>query len=79
MERCGIDKEEISEVIMGNVCSGRLGQNPARQAALEAEIPNLVPAMTINKVCGSGLKAVRLGVQSILLGDADNCCRWGAR
>jgi len=70
IRRSGI-KEEINEVIMGNVLSSGLGQNPARQSALEAGLPNTVPSMTINKVCGSGLKAVHLGAQSILLGDAD--------
>ena len=62
---------DISEVIMGQVLTAGQGQNPARKATLDAGLPNSCPAMTINKVCGSGLKAVALGVQSILLGDAE--------
>lgn len=71
LKRAGIDGAGVSEVIMGNVLQAGLGQNPARQAALKAGMPIEVPALTINKVCGSGLKAVNLAAQSILAGDAD--------
>lgn len=66
-----IDKNKIDEVIMGNVLSANLGQAPARQAALGAKLPNTVECMTINKVCGSGLKSVMLAEQSIRLGNSD--------
>ena len=69
VERSGIGREEIEEVIMGNVIQGGVGQAPARQAALKAGVPASVSAMTINKVCGSGLKAVMLAAQSIKAGD----------
>ena len=69
--RSGVKAEDIDEVIMGNVLQAGLGQNPARQAAIKAGLPETVPAMTINKVCGSGLKAVHLARQAILAGDAD--------
>lgn len=62
---------EVDEVLMGQVLSAGCGQNPARQAAVNAGLPSNVPAMTINKVCGSGLKAVHLAAQAIALGDAD--------
>ncbi|QQE74224.1 acetyl-CoA C-acetyltransferase [Brevibacillus composti] len=71
LERAGVAKEAVDEVIMGNVLQAGHGQNPARQAAIKAGLPQEVPAMTINKVCGSGLKAVHLAVQSILSGDAE--------
>ena len=71
MERAGLDPNQIDEVIMGNVVQAGLGQNPARQAALKAGLPNTVAAMTINKVCGSGLKAVVLAAQAVQLGDAE--------
>jgi acetyl-CoA C-acetyltransferase len=71
VERAGIAPEQVDEVIMGNVVSAGLGQNPARQAALRGGLPADVAAMTINKVCGSGLKAVGLGAQSIQTGDSD--------
>jgi acetyl-CoA C-acetyltransferase len=71
LKRAGISVEQIDEVLMGNVLQAGLGQNPARQAAIHAGIPVEVPAMTINKVCGSGLRAVSLAAQLILLGDAD--------
>lgn len=61
----------VSEVILGNVLSAGLGQNPARQSALGAGLPVEVPATTVNKVCGSGQKAIHMGVQAILCGDAD--------
>ncbi len=67
--RAGVRPEEVDEVIMGNVLSAGLGQNPARQAAIKGGLPVTVPAVTVNKVCGSGLKAVMLAAQSVLLGD----------
>src|SRR5262245_61817087 len=70
LRRAGVPAEAVSEVIMGNVVSAGLGQNPARQAAIRAGVPVSVGATTVNKVCGSGLKAVMLGVQSIRLGEA---------
>ncbi len=69
--RSGVEPAKIDDVIMGNVVSAGLGQAPARQAAIHAGVPVEVPAMTINKVCGSSLKAVALATQSIKLGDAD--------
>jgi acetyl-CoA C-acetyltransferase len=71
IERAGIDPASIDEVLMGNVLQGGLGQNPARQVAIDAGIPVEVPSMTINKVCGSGLRAVGLAAQMIKAGDAD--------
>ena len=70
VERAGLSPEQIDEVIMGNVVSAGLGQNPARQAALHGGLTPEVAAMTINKVCGSGLKAVALAAQAIQTGDA---------
>lgn len=69
VKRSGIRPEDVEEVIMGNVLSAGLGQNPARQAALKGGLPVTVPALTINKVCGSGLKAVALAAQAIRAGD----------
>lgn len=71
VKRAMIESEMIDEVIMGNVLSTGLGQAPARQAQIKAGIPTSVPALTINKVCGSGLKAVMLAVQSIKAGDGN--------
>ncbi len=71
VKRAGTDPAAVDEVIMGNVLSAGLGQNPARQAALRASIPNTVSALTINKVCGSGLKAVTLAAQGIQVGDIE--------
>jgi acetyl-CoA C-acetyltransferase len=71
LERAGVAPEQVSEVIMGQVLTAGVGQNPARQAAIRAGLPDMIPAMTINKVCGSGLKAAMLGAQSIAHGDAD--------
>ncbi|WP_227762260.1 acetyl-CoA C-acetyltransferase [Zhaonella formicivorans] len=71
LKRAGIQPEQVDEVIMGNVLQAGLGQNPARQAAMEAAIPKEIPAYTINKVCGSGLKAVQLAAQTIKSGDSD--------
>ena len=70
LERSGIPASEVNEVIMGNVVQGGVGQAPARQAMLKAGVPATVSALTINKVCGSGLKAVMLAAQSIKAGDA---------
>lgn len=71
IERAKIDASIVDEVIMGNVLSAGLGQNPARQAALQAGLDVTIPALTINKVCGSGLKSVHLAAQAIAVGDAD--------
>ena len=71
VRRAGIDPQIVDECIMGNVVSAGLGQNPARQAALNGGLPNHVAALTINKVCGSGLKAVMLADQGIKVGDID--------
>ena len=71
LNRANISGEVIDEVIMGNVITAGLGQNPARQAAVKAGLPIEVPAMTINKVCGSGLRAVSLAYQMIQSGEAD--------
>ena len=71
VRRAGIDPQIVDECIMGNVVSAGLGQNPARQAALNGGLPDHVAALTINKVCGSGLKAVMLADQGIKAGDID--------
>lgn len=70
VRRAGIDPGALDEVLMGNVLSAGLGQNPARQAALGGGVPETVPATTVNKVCGSGLKAVALAAQAVRAGDA---------
>lgn len=71
LKRAGVEPGMVDEVLMGNVLQAGLGQNPARQAAIKAGIPVEVPATTVNKVCGSGLKTVALAAQSIMLGDAE--------
>src|SRR5205814_4679572 len=71
VERAGLAPEQVDEVILGNVVSAGLGQNPARQAALRGGLLPDVAAMTINKVCGSGLKAVGLAAQGIQTGDSE--------
>ncbi len=71
LNKAGVNPDQVDEVIMGNVLQAGLGQNPARQASIKAGLPETVPAMTINKVCGSGLKTVHLATQAILAGDAD--------
>ena len=71
VKRAGIDGAAVEEVIMGNVIQAGLGQNPARQAAVKSGLPIEIPAMTINKVCGSGLRAVSLAAQMIKAGDCD--------
>lgn len=78
VERAGIKPEMVEEVIMGAVLQGGLGQNVARQMTLDAGLPKEVPAMTINKVCGSGLRAVELAAQIIKAGDADIVVAGGA-
>jgi acetyl-CoA C-acetyltransferase len=71
LKRAGVSADQVSEVIMGNVLSAGVGQAPARQAAIFAGVPKSVPALTINKVCGSGMKAIMLGAQSIMTGDSE--------
>ncbi len=71
LARAGIEKELVNEVIFGQVLTGGAGQNPARQSTINAGLPISTSALTINKVCGSGLKAVHLGAQAIACGDAD--------
>lgn len=71
LEETQLPPEEVDEVILGNVLQAASGQNPARQAAIKAGIPESVPAFTVNKVCGSGLKAVGLAAQAIQVGDGD--------
>jgi len=70
VRRSGVDAAAVDEVIMGNVLQGGVGQAPARQAAIHAGLPGTVPSLTVNKVCGSGLKAVMLAAQAIKAGDA---------
>ena len=71
VEKTGIAPAEIDEVVLGQILTAGSGQNPARQAAIAAGLPHAVPALSLNKVCGSGLKAVHLAAQAIALGDAD--------
>jgi acetyl-CoA C-acetyltransferase len=71
LARTGVKPAQISEVILGQVLTAGVGQNPARQALIRSGIPDMVPAMTVGKVCGSGLKAVHLAAQAIRCGDAD--------
>ena len=71
IQRAGITAEQVDEVILGNVLQAGLGQNPARQAAIKAGIPQEVPSWTLNLVCGSGLKSIVCAAQSIMVGDAD--------
>ncbi len=78
LERAGVKPEQVDEVIMGNVLQAGLGQNVSRQMMLDAGIPQEVPCMTINKVCGSGLRAVELAAQIIKSGDADIVVAGGA-
>ena len=78
LNRAGVKPEQVDEVIMGDVLQGGLGQNVARQMSLDAGLPVEVPAMTINKVCGSGLRAVELAAQIIKAGDADIIVAGGA-
>ena len=71
LEQTGVDGAQVDEVIMGQVLTAGAGQNPARQAAIKAGLPFAVPALTLNKVCGSGLKALHLAAQAIRCGDAE--------
>jgi acetyl-CoA C-acetyltransferase len=71
LEETGVSPDQIDEVILGQVLTAGCGQNPARQASINAGVPAMVPAMTINKVCGSGLKAVHMAVQAIQCGDSE--------
>src|SRR6266481_9873790 len=71
VKRAGVRPEDVDEVILGCVIQAGLGQNPARQAALRGDLPATVSAVTVNKVCGSGLKAVMLAAQGIKLGDTE--------
>ena len=71
LQKTGLEGNQIDEVILGQVLTAGSGQNPARQAAIDAGLPNQTPAMTINKVCGSGLKAVQLAFQAVACGDAE--------
>ncbi|MDF0749679.1 acetyl-CoA C-acetyltransferase [Marinobacter sp. 71-i] len=71
LEESGVVADQVNEVVLGQVLTAGCGQNPARQASINAGIPASVPAMTINKVCGSGLKAVHMAVQAIRCGDAE--------
>ena len=70
LARAKVDAAEVSDVILGQVLTAGQGQNPARQAAIKAGLPKETPAITINQVCGSGLRAVALGCQAIKAGDA---------
>ena len=71
LERAGVDGAEVSETILGQVLTAGQGQNPARQAHINAGLPKEAAAWGLNQVCGSGLRAVALGAQHIMLGDAD--------
>src|SRR5947209_11857778 len=71
LRRGEVDPGRVDEVVMGNVLQAGLGQNPARQSALQASLPDTIAAYTVNKVCGSGLKAAMLGAQAIRAGDAE--------
>jgi acetyl-CoA C-acetyltransferase len=71
LERAGVDKDQVSEVIMGQILQAAQGQNPARQASINAGLPVEVPAWGVNQLCGSGLRAVALGYQAIVNGDSD--------
>ena len=71
LEKTGLDPASVGEVILGQVLTAGCGQNPARQSAINAGLPNSVPALTVNKLCGSGLKSVTMAAQAIRCGDAD--------
>ena len=77
IERAGIEKEAVSETILGQVLTAAQGQNPARQAHINAGLPQESSAWSLNQVCGSGLRAVALGAQHVMLGDADVVCAGG--
>ena len=78
LQRAGVDPATVDEVVMGNVLQAGLGQNVARQMAMDAGVPKEVPAFTLNKVCGSGLRAVSLAAQMIKAGDAEIIVAGGA-
>ena len=78
LRRAEVRKDQVDEVIVGNVLGAGLGQAPARQATLYAGLPTSVPATTINKMCGSGLKAVMLAAQAISTGEATPTSSWQA-
>src|SRR5262245_15836840 len=71
LAQSGVKPDQISEVILGQVLCAGAGQNPARQSVIKSGLPSAVPGMTINVVCGSGLKAVMLATQAVAQGDAD--------
>jgi len=71
IKRAGVEPAEVEEVLMGNVLQAGLGQNPARQAAIGAQLDSGIPSMTVNKVCGSGMKTIALAAQAIRVGDAE--------
>jgi len=71
LAQTGVDPQQINEVIMGQVLTAGCGQNPARQAVIKSGLPDMVPAFTVGKVCGSGLKATHLAAQAIRCGDAN--------
>src|SRR5436189_3599679 len=71
VRRAGVRPDQVDEVVLGCILQAGLGMNPARQAAIKAGLPDTVPAMTVNKVCGSGLKSVMLAAQAIKAGDAE--------
>ena len=71
LEETGVKSDQLDEVILGNVCGCGYGQNVARQVAIYSDVPNHIPAYTVNKVCGSGMKAVTLGALMISAGEAD--------
>src|SRR6266513_3442625 len=71
VKRAAVKPEDVDEVLMGCVIQAGLGQNPARQAALRGGLPNTVSAVTVNKVCGSGLKAIMMAAQGVQLGDTE--------
>src|SRR5256885_5216233 len=71
VKRAGVNPADVDEVIMGCVIQAGLGQNPARQTALHGGLPNTVAAVTVNKVCGSGLKAIMMAAQGVRLGDTE--------
>src|SRR5690349_8957727 len=70
LERAGVAPDAVDEVVLGQVLTAGSGQNPARQAAVKAGLPYSVPSLTVNKVCGSGLKAVQMAAQMVRLGDS---------
>lgn len=79
IERAGVDPAEIDEVLIGNILSAGLGQNVARQVAIHAGLPEETPALTVNKLCGSGLRTVIMAAQFIALGDGDVILAGGQR